>query len=315
MALTTRQAGLGLGVVVALAVVSGVGWFGYRGSQSQQSAKAIPIATRTEPITLALSTSPESPSSMLLEQRPLAGVAPPEFRSLETAPRPASPDLPAQTPPPPPAPPKAAVNASPKPPSIDASRLRRVMDQGVAAYASSKSHEGQTKGAALVYLSAIGGYRPARDLVAHNYPISGAVRTVVPAEDAIRFAVAGFASQGTPREDTIRIFRALAQHYADNNALSEFSQLLLEAMRDDRRLHFNPAIDAILAVLDRVPGSCSALANALAGTLPAAKNDGTCSTPLIEALIEYLTRSRPGSRDTELRSRALELLAEMDTRP
>lgn len=312
MALTQRQIGLGLGSTgVALAVLLSVLWLNDHRSRSSQAAKASSMPGPSDRAASAPST--EAPPSILLAQGPLAEVVPPNFRSLKPASQAANPAAPLDAPPaPPPVASKAKANDPPKAPQMDATRLRRVMDQGVFAYAKSSSQEGQTKGAALIYLSAIGGYRPARDLVAHNYPLSKAVRTVVPAEDAMRFAVVGFANPTSGQEETVRIFRAMVQHYAESNALGEFSQLLLEALRDDRRLHFNHALDKITDVLERIPGSCGALASALSETLRPIQGDGTCSASVIDALVEYLTKTRPSTRETDLRSRALELLTEMD---
>jgi hypothetical protein len=312
MALTQHQIGLGLGfAVIILSVVTGL-WLGDRSRQTlaaKTGSMPAPSASGTLP------SSTDAPPSILLTQRPLSTVAPPNLHGLKTGVQTVNPATPADTPPPsPPASPDAKAKDVPKAREIDALRLRRLMDQGVAAYAKSSSQEAQTKAAALIYLSAIGGYRPARDLVAHNFPLSKAVRTVVPAEDAVRYAVVGFAN-ATPGDEVIRVFRAIVQHYAQTKALREFAQLLLEALRDDRRLHFNHALDKITDVLERVPGGCAALASVLSETLRPIQSDGTCSGLVIDALVEFLTKTRPSTREADLRARAQELLTEMDIKP
>ena len=312
MALTRHQLALGLGsAAIILAVVAGL-WLGDRSRQSQ-TAKPSSIPVTSAPGTLP--SSIEAPFSSLLSPQPLSTVAPPSLHALKTGPQAANAPTTADTTPPrPPASSDAKANDVPKAREIDALRLRRLMDQGVATYAKSSSQAAQTKGAALIYLSAIGGYRPARDLLAHNFPLSNAVRTVVPAEDAVRYAVVGFANP-TPGEDVIRVFRAIVQHYAQAKALREFSQLLLEALRDDRRLHFNHALDKITDVLERVPGGCAALASALSETLRPIESEGTCSAGVMDALVEFLTKTRPSTREADLRARALELLTTMDAKP
>jgi hypothetical protein len=59
----------------------------------------------------------------------------------------------------------------------------------VIGYASAKTDGDRAKGAGLLQTAALVGYPPARDLPARNYPQSEAVRSVVPAEDVIRYAL------------------------------------------------------------------------------------------------------------------------------
>jgi hypothetical protein len=75
-------------------------------------------------------------------------------------------------------------------PHVDARRLRTILDRGVLAYASSRTDADRAKGANLIQTAALLGFPPARDLLARNYPQSAAVRSVVPANDAIRYASA-----------------------------------------------------------------------------------------------------------------------------
>jgi hypothetical protein len=63
------------------------------------------------------------------------------------------------------------------------------MDVGVTRYASATDDEGKSKGASLVHLAALLGYPPARELVVRNYPRLPVVRSTVPAQDVVRFAV------------------------------------------------------------------------------------------------------------------------------
>src|SRR5262245_9798691 len=75
-------------------------------------------------------------------------------------------------------------------PHLDPRRTRTLVDRGVGEYASAKTDGDRAKGAGLIQTAALVGYPPARALLARNYPQSEAVRSVVPAKDVIRYALA-----------------------------------------------------------------------------------------------------------------------------
>ena len=74
-------------------------------------------------------------------------------------------------------------------PHIDPRRMRTIVDRGVVRYASAKTDKDRVIGARLIQAAALVGFSPARDILARNYPQSEAVRSVVPANDAIRYAL------------------------------------------------------------------------------------------------------------------------------
>ena len=74
-------------------------------------------------------------------------------------------------------------------PRIDPRRIRAIVDRGVVDYASAKTDGDRARGAHLIYIAALVGYPPARNLLARNYPQSEAVRSVVSAKDVIRYAL------------------------------------------------------------------------------------------------------------------------------
>jgi hypothetical protein len=75
-------------------------------------------------------------------------------------------------------------------PRIDPRRIRTIVDRGVVEYASAKTDGDRAEGAHLIHIAALVGYPPARNLLARNYPLSEAVRSVVPAKvsSAMRWA-------------------------------------------------------------------------------------------------------------------------------
>jgi hypothetical protein len=78
-----------------------------------------------------------------------------------------------------PVPPKAPSGPSR---SLDPAQLRRVMDRGVAQFASAKDDAGRSRGADLVQVAALLGYSPARELVVRNYLRSPAMQRKRPSD-------------------------------------------------------------------------------------------------------------------------------------
>jgi hypothetical protein len=157
-------------------------------------------------------------------------------------------------------------------PRIDPRRIRTILDRGVVGYASAKTDGERARGAGLIQIAALVGYPPARDLLARNYPQSEAVRSVVPAKDVIRYALAPVMDLAAS-EDSKQIFLALGQHFALQGQVDLFATQILISLRGDSRPQLGYRIDTLLDLLARVPGACGALAR-LVGAGPA---DPECS--------------------------------------
>ena len=177
-------------------------------------------------------------------------------------------------------------------PHIDPRRMRTIVDRGVVGYASAKTDGERAKGARLIQTAALVGYPPARDLLARNYPQSEAVRSVVPANDVIRYALGPLMEVAATSEDLKQIFLALGQHFALHGQLDLFAAQILNSMRGDSRPQLGYRIDTLLDLLARVPGACGALARLVPGAGEAA--DQECS--FRENLRKYIeTRRGVGS--------------------
>jgi hypothetical protein len=150
-----------------------------------------------------------------------------------------------------------------KAPGIDPRRIRTIVDRGVVGYASAKTDGDRARGARLIQIAALVGYPPARDLLARNYPQSGAVRSVVPARDVIRYALGPVMDVAARSEDSKQIFVALGQHFALQGELDLFASQILDSLRGDSRPQLIHRVDTLLELLARVPGACGALARRL----------------------------------------------------
>ena len=129
-----------------------------------------------------------------------------------------------------------APKAVPGDRGVDPRRLRRIMDLGVAQFASATDDPGKSKGASLVQLSALLGYPPARELVVRNYLRSPAVRSRVPAQDAVRFAVE-LAAQGEPSSrGAAEVAIALGNYFSRRGDVLRFARHVVDAISDDDRL-------------------------------------------------------------------------------
>jgi hypothetical protein len=168
-------------------------------------------------------------------------------------------------------PPDTAREAS----HIDPRTMRMMVDRGVVEYASAKTHEDRARGAGLIQTAALLGYPPARDLLARNYPQSEAVRSVVPANDVIRYALGPVMDTAATGEDAKQIFLALGQHFALQGQVDLFATQILISLRGDSRPQLGYRIDTLLDLLARVPGACGALARLMPGEGHAA--DRECS--------------------------------------
>jgi len=174
-------------------------------------------------------------------------------------------------------------------PNIDPRKLRTMLDRGVVTFASATNDGDRVRGASLIQTAALVGFPPARELLVRNFPQSEAVRSVVPANDVIRYALAPL-MDGAPGEDSKRIFLALAQHFAFHGQLDLFATQLLNSLRGDSRPQLNHRLDTLLDLLAHVPGSCAALGRLIAGAVDAA--DQECSASFSEQLRWHINAGR-----------------------
>jgi hypothetical protein len=173
--------------------------------------------------------------------------------------------------------------------------MRAIVDRGVAAYASAKTDAHRARGARLIQTAALMGYAPARDLLAHNYPQSEAVRSVVPATDVIRYALGPVMDVAATSEDSKQIFLALGHHFALQGQLDLFATQILGSLRGDPRPQLGYRIDTLLDLLARVPGVCGALARLIPGEGEAA--DRECS--FSQNLRKHIETTAPAREEEE----------------
>lgn len=171
--------------------------------------------------------------------------------------------------------------ARPKP-RIDPVSLRTMVDRGVVAYASAKTDAERAKGASQIQVAALAGFPAARVLLARNYPQSEAIRSVVPANDVIGFALALLMGPTSEGDDTKQIFLALGQHLALHGQLDLLATQILNSLRADSRPQLSRRIDILLDLLSRVPGSCAALGRLIDAS------DQECSASFSEQLRRHI---------------------------
>src|SRR5215831_6754388 len=191
-------------------------------------------------------------------------------------------------------------------PHLDPRRTRTLVDRGVVEYASAKTDGDRAKGAGLIQTAALVGYPPARALLARNYPQSEAVRSVVPAKDVIRYALAPVMDAAAAGEDSKQIFLALGQHFALHGQMDLFATQILTSLRGDSRPQLGYRIDTLLDLLARVPGACGALARLIPGEGEAA--DRECS--FSQNLRKHIETTAPAREEEESKRRGLLMLNE-----
>jgi hypothetical protein len=174
-------------------------------------------------------------------------------------------------------------------PRVDPRSLRTIFDRGVATYASAKTDAERAKAASEIQTAASAGFPPARILLARNYPQSAPIRSVVPANDVVRYALTLLMDPSSENDDTRQIFLALAQHFAVFGQLDLLAAQTLDSMRGDSRPQLAHRIDALLDLLARVPGSCTALGRLIAS--PPDRSDQECSLSLSEQLRWHIEKS------------------------
>src|SRR5205085_12311956 len=178
---------------------------------------------------------------------------------------------------------------------IDPGRMRTSVDRGVVRYASAKSDGDRAQGTRLIQAAALVGFSPARGIIARNYPQSEAVRSVVPANDVIRYALGPVMDVAGMSEESKQVFLALGQHFARQGQLDLFATQILNSRRGDSRPQLSNRIDTLLYLLSRVPGTCAALARRIPGGSDLA--DEECS--FRENLRKYIETTAPAPDEEE----------------
>jgi hypothetical protein len=190
----------------------------------------------------------------------------------------------------------------------DPTELRRIMDLGVSQFATARDDAGKSKGASLVQLTALLGYPPARELIIRNYPRSPAVRTSVPMQDVVRFAV-NLLAQGAPAppsSDAAEMTIALGNYFSQRGDVLKFSSHVVESISDDPQLQTSDQITRVLSVLPRIPGFCTGIKRAISEDQRIDQDE--CSNALDDELLRY-ARSKDGMGiDAAGRARAMQLL-------
>jgi hypothetical protein len=296
-----------LTVVLAPMVAGCLLWVVYRNHLSAISlfrhaaVTSSQTSTQAQPISAPARDPPSvSPDAIVLSQRPLssnpaitASVDPDpvaSFRQLITPP---------------------AETRRPAP-QIDPRMLRKIVDRGVATFASSATDAERAKGANLIQIAALVGYPPARNLLARNYPESEAVRSVVPATDAIRYGLDFLKDPAAATADAERVFLSLAQYFSLQGKLDLFAAQVLTSLRGDRQPQLGHRIDTLLQLLSQVGGACTALAGVL---LNAERSpEAECLISLGDKLRSYIETAAPDRQQEDARQRGLRLLGELGIR-
>jgi hypothetical protein len=159
----------------------------------------------------------------------------------------------------------------------------------VATYASAKTDVERAKAASEIQIAASAGFPPARIVLTRNYPQSPAIRSVVPVNDVVRYALTLLMDPASENDDTQQIFLALAQHFALFGQLDLLAAQTLDSMRGDTRPQLAHRIDLLLDVLARVPGSCTAVGRLIGS--PPDRSDQECSVSLSEQLRWHIHKS------------------------
>jgi hypothetical protein len=202
----------------------------------------------------------------------------------------------------------------PKPPHplphIDPGMLRKIVDRGVVTYASAPTDADRAKGASLIQIAALVGFPPARELLVRNYPQSAAVRSVVPANDVVRYALDFFFTDPAKATDDFkRVFFTLARHFSLEGKLDLFATHLLNSLRGDSQPQLSRRIDILLELLGQVGGACMALARFI--PMPEELSEQKCLVSLGEPLRRYIEIGPPSGQEEEARRCGLLLLSQI----
>jgi hypothetical protein len=196
-------------------------------------------------------------------------------------------------------------------PNIDPRKLRTMLDRGVVTFASATNDGDRVRGASLIQTAALVGFPPARELLVRNFPQSEAVRSVVPANDVIRYALPPL-MDGVASEDSKGSFLALGQHFALHGQLDLFATQLLTSLRGDSRPQLYHRLDTLLDLLERVPGSCASLSRLLPGAGGASEPE--CSLSLSGKLRKHVETTTPAHEEEEGKRRGLFMLNQLGGR-
>ncbi len=279
------------------------------------SARFRPVATTTSqaPTKPVSSSAPVKAGPIDVPTRTVSGVAD-DVVLLSNIPFSSIPIITPSTDPDPIAGFRQLMTLPPEPPRplphIDPRILRKILDRGVVTYASSATDADRAKGASLIQIAALVGFPPARDLLARNYPQSAAVRSVVPANDAVRYALDFFKDPANATDDFKRVLFALARHFSLEGELDLFATHLLNSLRGDSRPQLSHRIDILLELLGQVRGACMALARFL--PMPGELSEQKCLVSLGDPLRRYIETGPPGGQEEESRRRGLLLLSQIE---
>ena len=196
-------------------------------------------------------------------------------------------------------------------PNIDPRKLRTMLDRGVVTFASATNDGDRVRGASLIQNAALVGFPPARELLVRNFPQSEAVRSVVSANDVIRYSLA-LLMDGVASEDSKGSFLALGQHFALHGQLDLFATQLLTSLRGDSRPQLYHRLDTLLDLLERVPRSCASLSRLLPGAGGASEPE--CSLSLSEKLSKHVETTTPAHVEEEGKRRGLFMLNQLGGR-
>jgi hypothetical protein len=195
-------------------------------------------------------------------------------------------------------------------PHVDPRKLHAIADRGVVGYANAKTDGDRARAAGLIQTAALAGLPLARELLARNYPQSEAVRSVVPANDAIRYAIGSLMDAGATSEDSKQVFLALGQYFAIQGQLDLFAGQIFNSLRGDSRPQLGHRIDMLLDLLARVPGICGALARIVPG--PGDPSDQECSSSFSGKLRKHIEATMRAGEEEELKRRGLVMLNQLD---
>ena len=283
---------IGFAVILAPILVGYLFWAAYRYHASS--------AAPSKPVTAARSsTSPSIASAIMFSIAPLT--------SLSAITMPVDPDPVASFRQLIALPPDTARGA----PNIDPRKLRTMLDRGVVTFASATNDGDRVRGASLIQTAALVGFPPARELLVRNFPQSEAVRSVVSANDVIRYALA-LLMDGVASEDSKGSFLALGQHFALHGQLDLFATQLLTSLRGDSRPQLYHRLDTLLDLLERVPRSCASLSRLLPGAGGASEPE--CSLSLSEKLRKHVETTTPAHEEEEGKRRGLFMLNQLGGR-
>jgi hypothetical protein len=189
---------------------------------------------------------------------------------------------------------------------VDPASLRRMMDIGVTQYASATDDRGKSKGASLIQTAALLGYPPARELIVRNYARSSAVRSTVPVEDAVRFAVDLLTGEASSENAEPVI--VLANYFSRRGDVLRFSRHVVDAVSDDERLQALDKLARAFAVFGRVPGVCMGIKRAMSGGDLIYQDE--CSEALADEVLNF-ARFKGQGINAEARLRAMRMLDEV----